>query len=127
MTDSAAPPTKAPESVSGAPALPREALENASGYAFPGPALDPGALLWDGRCLPDVQIRIPLRRGHRYGQDEDPAARRGAAVGAGGAGPPSVVQQVVGSRVFKSLARSPGTQVGREITRSIFGTARRRR
>lgn len=40
---------------------------------------------------------------------------------------PSVVQQVVGSGVFKSLARSLGTQIGREITRSLFGTARRRR
>jgi hypothetical protein len=39
----------------------------------------------------------------------------------------SVVQQVVGSGMFKSLARSVGTQIGREITRSLFGTARRRR
>ncbi|PBC62708.1 ATPase [Streptomyces sp. Tue6028] len=39
----------------------------------------------------------------------------------------SVVEQVVGSGLFKSLARSVGTQIGREITRSIFGTARRRR
>ncbi|MDT0440308.1 MULTISPECIES: helicase HerA-like domain-containing protein [Streptomyces] len=40
---------------------------------------------------------------------------------------PSVVEQVVGSGMFASLARSIGTQVGREITRSLFGTARRRR
>jgi hypothetical protein len=40
---------------------------------------------------------------------------------------PSVVEQVVGSGMFKSLARSLGTQIGREITRSVFGTARRRR
>jgi DNA helicase HerA-like ATPase len=39
----------------------------------------------------------------------------------------SVVEQVVGSGVFRSLARSVGTQLGREITRSLFGTARRRR
>ena len=39
----------------------------------------------------------------------------------------SVVEQVVGSGLFKSLARSVGTQIGREITRSIFGTARKRR
>ncbi|MGW3102818.1 helicase HerA-like domain-containing protein [Streptomyces sp. NPDC001100] len=39
----------------------------------------------------------------------------------------SVVQQVVGSGMFKSLARSVGTQIGREITRSLFGTARRKR
>ncbi|MDX3574876.1 helicase HerA-like domain-containing protein, partial [Streptomyces sp. ID05-47C] len=39
----------------------------------------------------------------------------------------SVVEQVVGSGMFRSLARSVGTQIGREITRSLFGTARRRR
>ncbi|MEU2053029.1 helicase HerA-like domain-containing protein [Streptomyces bungoensis] len=51
------------------------------------------------------------------------------AAGAGGRPEeePSLVEQVVGSGVFKSLARSVGTQLGREITRSLFGTARRRR
>ncbi|MGW4162923.1 helicase HerA-like domain-containing protein [Streptomyces sp. NPDC004788] len=40
---------------------------------------------------------------------------------------PSLVEQVVGSGLFKSLARSVGTQLGREISRSLFGTARRKR
>ncbi|WP_426364956.1 helicase HerA-like domain-containing protein [Streptomyces sp. E-08] len=40
---------------------------------------------------------------------------------------PSLAEQVVGSGIFTSLARSIGTQVGREISRSLFGTARRRR
>ncbi|MFC9393743.1 helicase HerA-like domain-containing protein [Streptomyces sp. NPDC057027] len=40
---------------------------------------------------------------------------------------PSLAEQVVGSGIFKSLARSVGTQLGREISRSLFGTARRRR
>ncbi|KJY29867.1 helicase HerA-like domain-containing protein [Streptomyces katrae] len=40
---------------------------------------------------------------------------------------PSLAQQVVGSGLFRSLARSVGTQLGREISRSLFGTARRRR
>ncbi|MEI2766498.1 MAG: helicase HerA-like domain-containing protein [Dermatophilaceae bacterium] len=39
---------------------------------------------------------------------------------------PTVVEQVVKSSVFKSMMRSAGTVIGREITRSIFGTARRR-
>ncbi|QDY81063.1 helicase HerA-like domain-containing protein [Streptomyces qinzhouensis] len=39
----------------------------------------------------------------------------------------SLVAQVMGSGAFKSLARSVGTQLGREITRSLFGTSRRRR
>ncbi|MFE9881184.1 helicase HerA-like domain-containing protein [Streptomyces sp. NPDC005784] len=56
-----------PERVVGAPALPRDALEIASGYAFAGPALDLGALIWDGTCLPDAQIRIPLPMLNRHG------------------------------------------------------------
>ncbi|MFB6628673.1 helicase HerA-like domain-containing protein [Streptomyces sp. NPDC056362] len=40
---------------------------------------------------------------------------------------PSLAEQVVGSGMFTSLARSIGTQLGREISRSLFGTARRRR
>ncbi|MBB2893224.1 helicase HerA-like domain-containing protein [Flexivirga oryzae] len=39
---------------------------------------------------------------------------------------PSMVEQVVKSSAFKSLMRSAGTVVGREITRSIFGVAKRR-
>jgi len=53
--------------IGSAVALPKEALEIASGYAFSGPALDLGALLWDGRSLPDVQIRIPLPMLNRHG------------------------------------------------------------
>ncbi|MGW3288357.1 helicase HerA-like domain-containing protein [Streptomyces sp. NPDC001002] len=55
------------ESVGSAPALPQGALEIAAGYAFTGPALDLGALMWDGRCLPDAQIRIPLPMLNRHG------------------------------------------------------------
>jgi len=39
----------------------------------------------------------------------------------------SMVEQVVTSGAFRSILRSAGTVLGREITRSIFGTARRRR
>ncbi|WP_339130327.1 helicase HerA-like domain-containing protein [Streptomyces sp. f51] len=57
----------APEQAPGAPALPAEALGIAAGYAFAGPALDLGALLWDGTCLPDAQIRVPLPMLNRHG------------------------------------------------------------
>ncbi|WP_250574130.1 helicase HerA-like domain-containing protein [Nonomuraea sediminis] len=40
---------------------------------------------------------------------------------------PSVLESVLGSSVFKSFARSAASSLGREISRSIFGTARRRR
>ncbi|MEU8991624.1 helicase HerA-like domain-containing protein [Streptomyces sp. NPDC048558] len=57
----------APETRGTAAALPQEALEIAAGYAFGGPALDLGALLWDGRCLPDAQVRVPLPMLNRHG------------------------------------------------------------
>ncbi|MEO3937674.1 helicase HerA-like domain-containing protein [Dermatophilaceae bacterium Soc4.6] len=40
---------------------------------------------------------------------------------------PSMVEQVVKSSAFRSMVRSAGTVLGREITRSLFGTARRGR
>ncbi|MEU6611190.1 helicase HerA-like domain-containing protein [Streptomyces shenzhenensis] len=57
----------APDIRGNASALPREALEISAGYTFAGPALDLGALLWDGQCLPDAQIRIPLPMLNRHG------------------------------------------------------------
>jgi uncharacterized protein len=39
---------------------------------------------------------------------------------------PSMVESVVTSSAFKSALRSAGTVLGREITRSIFGTSRKR-
>jgi hypothetical protein len=38
---------------------------------------------------------------------------------------PGVVEQVVKSTAFRSMLRSAGTVLGREITRSLFGTSRR--
>ncbi|EWT07247.1 ATPase [Intrasporangium chromatireducens Q5-1] len=40
---------------------------------------------------------------------------------------PGLVEQVVQSTAFRSMIRSAGTVIGREITRSLFGTSRRRR
>ncbi|MGL5857934.1 MAG: helicase HerA-like domain-containing protein [Angustibacter sp.] len=40
---------------------------------------------------------------------------------------PSTMEKVVKSSAFRSALRSAGTVIGREITRSLFGTARRRR
>ncbi len=50
---------------------------------------------------------------------QEAAARKQAAQ-------PSMVEAVVGSSAFKSALRSAGTVLGREITRSIFGTSRKR-
>ncbi|GAB7109477.1 DUF853 family protein [Streptomyces phaeofaciens JCM 4814] len=59
--------------------------------------------------------------------EPDSRSRSESRPKSGAEGEPSVVEQVVGSGMFRSLARSVGTQIGREITRSLFGTARRRR
>ena len=40
---------------------------------------------------------------------------------------PNVFERVVESSAFRSMMRSAGSQLGREISRSLFGTARRRR
>ena len=40
---------------------------------------------------------------------------------------PGFLEQVMDSPAFKSAMRSAGTVIGREITRSIFGTGRRKR
>ncbi|RSS52348.1 DUF853 family protein [Streptomyces sp. WAC07061] len=66
MSQSTGPAVPAdPSEPPGAPAPAVEAI--AAGYAFTGPALDLGALLWDGKCLPERQIRIPLAMLNRHG------------------------------------------------------------
>ena len=40
---------------------------------------------------------------------------------------PGIIEKGAGSSAFKSMLRSAGTVIGREITRSIFGTSRRSR
>ena len=44
-----------------------------------------------------------------------------------GAAEPGMFEKMMDSPAFKSAMRSAGTVIGREITRSIFGTGRRRR
>lgn len=70
----------------------------------------------------------PAGRPEPRGPQEQPESSRTRESGPKRSGEDrSVVEQVVGSGMFTSLARSVGTQIGREITRSLFGTARRRR
>ncbi len=60
---------------------------------------------------------------------KEQAGRQQAAPGRSARAPraePGVVEQVVKSSAFRSMMRSAGTVLGREITRSILGTSRRR-
>jgi hypothetical protein len=62
------------------------------------------------------QVREP----EQAPREREPARRAEADDG-------GVVANVLGSSVFKSFARSAASAAGREISRSIFGTAPRRR
>jgi DNA helicase HerA-like ATPase len=57
---------------------------------------------------------------------EKEAAQQAAAEAKRQASQPTMVESVLGNSAVKSALRSAGTALGREITRSIFGTARRR-
>ncbi|HRW17525.1 MAG TPA: DUF853 family protein [Dermatophilaceae bacterium] len=79
------------------------------------------------------RIRAEKEAARQAAAAEKEAARQQAAAEKAAAaearrqeGQPTVVEQVVGSGVFKNIMRSAGTVIGREITRSIFGTSRRR-
>ena len=58
-------------------------------------------------------------------KDAEVAARARATEERKQAAQPSMVEAVVKSSAFKSALRSAGTVLGREITRSIFGTSRK--
>ena len=54
------------------------------------------------------------------------ASASGRVVSRGAVEGPGIVREVVESSTFRSIMRSAATAAGREITRSIFGTGRRR-
>ncbi|MDN5790353.1 MAG: DUF853 domain-containing protein, partial [Micrococcales bacterium] len=63
-------------------------------------------------------------------EEQTPPAEAPAAATPSKAAPapkeqPGIIAQVTGSSAFKSMMRSAGTVIGREISRSIFGTRRR--
>ncbi|MFJ1582026.1 helicase HerA-like domain-containing protein [Streptomyces sp. NPDC088197] len=61
------PAPSGPSAAPSGPTLPSPAADIARGYAFTGPALDLGALLWEGECHPDAPVRIPLGMLNRHG------------------------------------------------------------
>jgi len=81
------------------------AQQIAAGYAVDGSALVLGAVVIDGAADPAAQVRM--------------APAQNAE--------PGMLEQMMDNPAFKSAMRSAGTVIGREITRSIFGTGRRGR
>jgi uncharacterized protein len=69
---------------------------------------------------PDAALPPPLPVNSGGASAEGEVKSRGAAE-------PGMLEKMMDSPAFKSAMRSAGTVIGREITRSIFGTGRRRR
>jgi uncharacterized protein len=69
-------------------------------------------------AAPDAPLPPPIQ--------QTGAASTSGASKSKGAVEGSVVSEVLQSTAFKSFLRSAATVAGREITRSIFGTGRRR-
>ncbi|CCI54873.1 conserved hypothetical protein [Nostocoides jenkinsii Ben 74] len=91
-----------------APPAPGSAGEGAAGgVGAGGPQDAPGRQI----PVPQAPAPAPSKQPRARAEKEDPG----------------LVQSVVKSSAFKSMLRSAGTVIGREITRSIFGTARRSR
>jgi len=70
---------------------------------------------------PSAAGRAAASGGGAASRGPAPAPRQAPAADQG----PGIVGEVVHSSAFKSFLRSAGTVLGREITRSIFGTAKR--
>jgi hypothetical protein len=68
---------------------------------------------------PDAALPPPLPVDPGAASTEGEVKSRGAAE-------PGMFDKMMSSPAFKSAMRSAGTVIGREITRSIFGTGRRR-
>ena len=88
------------------------AYERLSARMAPPPAAPPPA------ADPSLPPPLPVDTG---------AASASGEVKSRGAAEPGMLEKVMDSPAFKSAMRSAGTVIGREITRSIFGTGRRRR
>jgi DNA helicase HerA-like ATPase len=79
----------------------------------------------------NARLAEPPEEGTATGEAAGPTSgtARGPARAPRGeaAAEPSAVEKIVSSSAFRSMARSAATVIGREITRSLFGTARRRK
>ena len=79
------------------------------------------------------KLAAPVGAENRTGMDGDtqagrePAPSGPVASQAPSTAEPSAAERVLESPAFRSFTRSAATVIGREITRSLFGTGRRRR
>jgi DNA helicase HerA-like ATPase len=74
-----------------------------------------------------AKVAPPVPEQQAPAQQQQESHQGGSHGGEVAAGVGGAIAGVLGSSVFKSFARSAASAAGREITRSIFGTAPRRR
>jgi DNA helicase HerA-like ATPase len=110
--------------VTASPLLPKYGtpIDRESAYEKLAAKLSPPAPATGEQSADDPARGDSARGDSAQARDAGPAGRAPAEHSGGGA-----VADVLGSPAFKSFARSAASVLGREITRSLFGTARRRR
>jgi DNA helicase HerA-like ATPase len=96
-------------------------VDRDSAYERLAAKLAPPPSMAEKHPAPPVRLPQDPSQGWDEPQPREPATRRPAE-----RQEPSMVESVVKSSAFKSLLRSAGTVLGREITRSVLGTARKR-
>ena len=95
-----------------------QTIDRESAYEKLSARLEPPPPLAPPAADPQLPPQLPVDVG---------GATASGEVKSRGTAEPGMLEKVMNSPAFKSAMRSAGTVIGREITRSIFGTGRRRR
>ncbi|WP_130011369.1 helicase HerA-like domain-containing protein [Serinicoccus sediminis] len=101
-----------------------EALDRESAHEMLAARAEAAARAVEEAQAAEPEARRPTTRAPGSRQDPREEDRSGGGRARDDDG--GVVEQVVSSPAFRSMLRSAGTVIGREITRSLFGTRRRR-
>ena len=104
-----------------------EALDRESAHELLAARAEEAARAVEEAQAAEAEQRTPRATGSEQARREGRGSGAGGRSGGGrSGGDGGVVDQVVSSPAFRSMLRSAGTVIGREITRSLFGTRRRR-
>ena len=111
------------------PAAQKQAVDTSSLQAKYGTAVDRSSAyeMLAAKLAPVADVPASPPKPHGDGKEHDDQAAGGGHHAGEMAAAGGVVAAVLGSSAFKSFARSAASSLGREITRGMFGTAKRRR
>jgi len=114
--------------VAGSPIGPKyaEVLDRESAYELLAAKMEAGAKAAEEAAAAEAAAKAAEEAEKQAAAAEKEAAKAEKEARRREKEDPSIVEQVVGSSAFKSMLRSAGTVIGREISRSIFGTGRKR-